>query len=182
MTIRSKIARHANDALRPFRAQLAYGTSTDPAIQTFIPARKTISAAHMAGLPLGNYLDKTYATPDAVRAMIELAGTPERPAAVCEIGAGSGRYAEEVIKAVHPRRYEIYETARDWLPTLRQLPNSVIANCDGHTLSQPPDESVDLVHAHKVFVYLKFLCNRGIPPGDGARRASRRGGRVRHRD
>jgi hypothetical protein len=160
MTIRSILAKHANDALRPLHAQLVYGTSTDPAIQTFIPARKTISAAHKAGLSLGSYLDKTYATPGAtpaaVGAMIELAGTPDQCDAVCEIGAGSGRYAEEVIRAVHPRRYEIYETARDWLPTLSQLPNSVIVDCDGRTLSRTRDESVDLVHAHKVFVYLEF--------------------------
>jgi hypothetical protein len=32
---------------------------------------------------------------------------------VCEIGVGSGRFAEEVIAALHPDRYEIYETARD---------------------------------------------------------------------
>lgn len=81
--------------------------------------------------------------------------------AVCEIGAGSWRFAEEVITALHPDRYEIYETARDWLPWLSRLPGAVIQKCDGRTLSQTPDGSIDLVHAHKVFVYIEFC----IPAG-----------------
>jgi hypothetical protein len=153
-------ARYANNVLRPLHAQLIYGTSTDPAIRTFIPARKTISAAQKAGLPVGTYIDQVHATPgatpDAVEAMVKLAGLRDQCDAVCEIGAGSGRYAEEVIKALHPRHYEVYETARDWLPTLRKLPNAAVRDCDGHTLSQTTDASVDLVHAQKVFVYLEF--------------------------
>ncbi len=60
-----------------------------------------------------------------------------------------------------PRCYEIYETAKDWLPHLSQLPNIVVRDCDGHTLSQTRDASVDLVHAHKVFVYLEFYATAG---------------------
>jgi hypothetical protein len=160
MSVRSTLARHVNTVLRPLHAQLIYGTSTDPAIRTFISARKTISAARKAGLPLGAYIDKMYATPgatpDAVEAMVKMSGLPDECDVVCEIGAGSGRYAEEVVNALHPRRYEVYETARDWLPTLRKLPNATVWDCDGRTLSHTPDGSVDLVHAQKVFVYLEF--------------------------
>ena len=80
---------------------------------------------------------------------------------MCEIGAGSGRFAEEVIAALHPDRYEVYETARDWLPWLSRLPGAVIQKCDGRTLSQTPDGSIDLVHAHKVFVYIEFCITAG---------------------
>jgi ubiquinone/menaquinone biosynthesis C-methylase UbiE len=151
--------------LRPLRVQLVPGTSTDPAVETFIPARKTIAAAQKAGLSVGAYIDQTFAEPGAtaavVRAMLELADLPEKCETVCEIGPGTGRFAEEVIAAVHPNAYEIYETATDWIPHLRQLPNVVVRDCDGHTLSQTPDASVDLVHAQKTFVYLEFYAVAG---------------------
>ncbi len=160
MSIRAKLAKPLNDALRPLHLQPVSGTSPDPAIQDYIPARKTIAAAQKAGLPLGAYIDQTFAepgtTPSTVKAMLELADLHEECETVCEIGPGSGRYAEEVIAALHPDTYEVYETATDWLPYLRKLPNAVIRACDGHTLSQTSSASVDLVHAQKVFVYLQF--------------------------
>ena len=93
--------------------------------------------------------------------MLELANIYDKCGTVCEIGPGSGRFAEEIIAAVHPDRYEMYETARDWLPHLSQLPNAVLRACDGHTLSETADGSVDLVHAQKVFVYLAFHATAG---------------------
>lgn len=160
MSFRAKLAKPVNNALRPLHVQLVSSTSPDPAIKSFLSARKTIAAASKAGMPLGAYIDQTYAkpgaTPDTVRAMLKFAELGSTCETVCEIGPGSGRFAEEVIAAVHPAHYEIYETATDWLPRLRQLPNAVIRNCDGHSLSETPDLSVDLVHAQKVFVYLEF--------------------------
>lgn len=180
MSFRAKVAKPVNDVLRPLHVQLVSGTSPDPAIKDFIPARKTMAAAQQAGLPLSAYIDRTFAqpgaTPDAVNAMLKLADLHDECETVCEIGPGSGRYAEEVIANLHPRRYEIYETARDWLPRLSQLPNAVLRNCDGHTLSQTADGSVDLVHAHKVFVYLEFYATAGYLPEMA--RAVRPGGTV----
>ena len=150
--------------LRPFRVQLVSGTSSDPAVKDYLPARKLIGAASNAGLPLGVYMDQTYAkphaTPDTVRAMLELAD-PAVCDTVTEIGPGSGRYAEEVIAARHPACYKIYETAWDWLPWLSQLPNVVMHDANGRTLSQTPDRSVDLVHSHKLFVYTEFFATFG---------------------
>ena len=165
MSIRAKLAKPLNDALRPMRVQLVPGTSPDPAVQDFISARKTIAAAQKAGLPLGAYIDQTYSqpgtTPNTVKAMLELADLHDNCERVCEIGPGSGRYAEEVIAAVHPAAYEIYETAKDWLPCLRKLPNAVIRECDGHTLAGTASASVNLVHAQKVFAYLQFFATAG---------------------
>jgi SAM-dependent methyltransferase len=165
VSIRAKLAKPLNDALRPLHVQLVSGTSPDPAVQDFISARKTIAAAQKAGLPLGAYIDRTYSqpgtTPNTVKAMLDLAGLRDNCERVCEIGPGSGRYAEEVIAALHPDAYEIYETAKDWLPHLRTLPNAVIRDCDGHTLAQTASASVDLVHAQKVFVYLQFYATAG---------------------
>lgn len=92
--------------------------------------------------------------------MLEL-GKVQEGCDVCEIGPGSGRYAVKIIEMLHPRTYEIYESARDWIPTLRALPNAVIRDCDGRTLAQTKDASVDLVHAQKVFVYIEFYASMG---------------------
>lgn len=164
MSLRRRAATSLNVALRPLRIQVVAGTSPDPAVRGYVSARKTLAEARRARLPVGTYIDQTFArpgaTPEAVRAMIDIADL-QSCARVCEIGPGSGRYAEEVIKAFHPQAYEIYETARDWLPHLRHLPNVEIRNADGHTLGETADASVDLVHAHKVFVYLDFFATLG---------------------
>jgi hypothetical protein len=163
--MRAKLAKPLNDALRPLRVQLVSGTSPDPAIQDFISARKTLAAAQQAGLSVGAYIDQTFAepgaTPNTVKAMLELAGLRDSCERVVEIGPGSGRYAEEIIAALHPDAYEIYETAQDWMPHLRKLPNVVVRDCDGHTMAQTKSGSVDLVHAQKVFVYLQFYATAG---------------------
>lgn len=165
MTTRTKLAKAINDLLRPMHMQLVSGTSSDPAIKGFIPARKIIAAAENAGLPVGEYIDKTFvqpgATSETIDALLKLAELHSTGGTVCEIGPGSGRFAEKIVETLSPRRYEIYETARDWLPRLGQLPNAVIQECDGHTLSGTADSSVDLVHAHKVFVYLEFYTTAG---------------------
>ena len=165
MSIRARLAKPLNDALRPLHVQLVSGTSPDPAIKEFLSARKVIAAAQRAGLPLGTYMDTTYAkpgaTPDLVSAMLKLADLHGTCDTVCEVGPGSGRFAEEIIAALHPAHYEIYETAKDWLPRLRQLPNVVERKSDGRTLSQTPDGSVDLVHSQKLFVYMEFFATAG---------------------
>ena len=98
------------------------------------------------------------ATSELVRSMLTISGLTGANGCetICEIGPGSGRFAEALIAELRPQSYEIYESARDWMPHLRKLPNVVVRNCDGHSLHDTPDSSVDLVHAQKVFVYLKF--------------------------
>ncbi len=180
MSARTKLARHVNNVLRPMKVQIVPGFSTDPAMKSFIPARKTIAAARKAGLSLGEYIDQNFAEPgatqDAVNAILKLAEMTGACDVVCEIGPGSARYAVEVIRALHPGSYEIYETAPDWLPVLRQLPNALIRDCDGRTLSQTPDSSVDLAHAHKVFVYTECYVTVGYMAEMA--RVVRRGGTV----
>ena len=53
MSFRTKAIKPFNDMLRPLHVQLVPGTSPDPAIKKYIPARKTIAAAQKAGLPVG---------------------------------------------------------------------------------------------------------------------------------
>lgn len=165
MSIKTVVQEKVNDALRPMGVQMVRSRSVDPAIKTFIPARKTISAARRAGMSVGDFLDARNehpgATDETVKKILEfgeLAGTVD---CICEIGTGSGRYAERLIDALHPARYESYETAADWWPHLAKLPNLVTMPCDGHSLAQTPSASVDLVHANKVFVYLPFAAVAG---------------------
>ena len=165
MSVRSELGAQANRLLRRVNVQLIPGTSPDPAVKTYIPAKKTIAAARSAGLSVSEYIDTIHVRPGASRAavleMLQLAGLSGKRETVCEIGAGSGRFAEEVIAELHPNRYEIYETARDWLPVLRKLPNAVLIDCDGHTLAPTADASVDLVHAQRVFSYMPFYAAVG---------------------
>lgn len=160
MSLKKQAVKPVNGLLRPLNVQLVRGRSADPAIADFISARKTISAARKTGLSVGDYIDATYAKPGAtaetVAAMLELGELHGPGATVCEIGPGSGRYSEHVIKALQPARYEIYETAADWLAYLAGLQLFLIHDSDGHTLSKTTTASMDLVHAHKVFVYLEF--------------------------
>ena len=165
MSARSVLRARANRLLRPLNVQLIPGTSPDPAIKDYIPARKTVAAARAAGLSVPAYIEKIHVQPGATalvaKEMLTIAGLSGKCESVCEVGAGSGRFAEEVIAALHPDTYEIYETARDWLPYLRKLPNAVLRDTNGHSLASTRDASVDLVHAQKLFVYLPFYASAG---------------------
>lgn len=161
MSVKGIALKGVNRSLRPLGVQLVPGRTTDPAVKGFLSARKTIAAARRAGLSVGAYIDQIHAEPGvtgaSVAAMIKLSGLDIPADRVCEIGPGSGRYTEQVIAALHPRVYEAYETASDWLPYLRRLPHVITQPCDGHTLASTASASVDLVHAQKVFVYLPFM-------------------------
>jgi phospholipid N-methyltransferase len=111
---------------------------------------------------LDNYSAQPGATAAAAKYLLATAGPTAPVARVCEIGPGSGRYAQHVVTALRPEAYEIYETARDWHAHLNAtIPNVVNQPADGHTLSSTTTASVDLVHAHKVFVYLPLATSLG---------------------
>lgn len=124
-----------------------------------------MTAARRAGLSVCDYIDQYSAEPGAtsatVQAMLRLAQLGDRVDRVCEVGPGTGRYAEHVIAALKPGAYEVYETATDWLPHLRELPSVELMPADGHSLSPTASESIDLVHAHKVFVYIPLVVTVG---------------------
>lgn len=149
-----------NAALRPLGVQVVRGFSADPAVQSFLPAKRTIAAARRAGMTVGDYIESTNSEPGttqkSVDAIIDLARLKAPVERICEIGAGSGRYAERLIEELRPQHYEVYETAADWLPYLGTLPHVEIKPADGHSLAASASASVDLVHANKVFVYIPF--------------------------
>jgi len=165
MSLKTDAAAQLNKILRPLDVQVVRGRSDDAGVKPFLSARKTIAAARRSGLSLSDYIDRFSAEPgttgSTVDAMLKIAELHERVDRVCEIGPGTGRYAECVISALSPSGYEMYETATDWLPHLSRLPGSVVRPADGHSLSHTVSASVDLVHAQKVFVYIPLVVSVG---------------------
>ena len=124
--------------------------------RTFLPFQATIAAAERSGLSVGDYIDEIMNnTPGATQATIDgmkrLGVFTEQLRNVVEIGPGSGRYLDKTMAACSPTRYEVYETAGPWASYIQTKYSVLLQPTDGRTLSATPDNSVDLVHAHKVF-------------------------------
>jgi hypothetical protein len=126
----------------------------DKEFQDYIPLKKTLADAEQAGMPLGDYIDMRFNVPGVTQATIdkmdELGVFSKNVQHVCEIGPGSGRYLEKVIKLCNPEYYEIYETSKDWRDWLVAKYKVVPQKTDGFSLASTPSRSVDLVHAHKI--------------------------------
>jgi hypothetical protein len=120
----------------------------------YIPFEETITGAEEAGLSVGDYIDakhnKPGATQDTIDQMTALGVFEGQVERVCEIGPGSGRYLDKVLKICNPSYCEIYETAKDWEQWLVQQYKLTAHPTDGKSLSHTPSESIDLIQAHKV--------------------------------
>jgi len=74
---------------------------------------------------------------------------------ILEIGPGTGNFTE--IFSQNHNDYEIYEMHSGWANYLEGEYDVIIRNCDGSSLKDTVDNSIDLVHAHAVFVYIPIL-------------------------
>ncbi|MGI5458655.1 methyltransferase domain-containing protein [Streptomyces sp. CA-249302] len=138
-------------------------TNSRGGVDDFIPFEATMRAARAADLPVGDYVDEVMnGTPGATQSTInELSALDvfaADPGTVLEIGPGTGRYLEKTLKECSPDRYEIYETAKPWADYLVDTFGVVAQPTAGSSLAPTPDDSVDLVQAHKVFNTVTFLC------------------------
>lgn len=134
------------------------------AVQDFLPLQETIEAARKAGVSVGDYVDNRHGTDGThltIERMTELNVFGRGIDRVCEIGPGSGRYLEKIIRLCTPSCYEIYETAGDWAEWLVKQYGVISQRCDGKTLADTPSQSIDLVQAHKVFVCVPFFTTCG---------------------
>lgn len=153
----------ANAILAPIGLQISKaGSGWHEDTRNFIPFEETARAAQGAGFSIADYVDTVMnQSPGSSQATVDLMAAAGVFAnaidTVVEIGPGTGRYLEKTIKAAHPRRYEIYETAGPWLTYLAQNYDVVAQETDGFSLSKTPDMSADLVHAHKVFNTVTFM-------------------------
>jgi hypothetical protein len=131
-------------------------------IETFIPFETTLEAARQAGLSVGDYIDDVMnhipgATQATIDQMSRLGVFSGRIETIVEIGPGSGRYLQKTLAACTPARYEIYETAGLWADYVAKKYNVILQPTNGRSLAATPDQSVDLVQAHKVFSATPFL-------------------------
>jgi hypothetical protein len=129
----------------------------------FISFKDTLAAAKASGVSVGEYIERRHSngaqspldlTIDRLGALGLFESSMAR---VCELGPGSGRYLEKVIGRSQPAQYEIYETSKEWRNWLIGRYGVIARVCDGRTLAETKSQSVDLVHAHKVFPGVPFL-------------------------
>ncbi len=131
-------------------------------VGNFIPFERTMDAARVAGMSVADYVDSVMngvpgSSQNTVDKMASLGVFSKPMQTVVEIGPGTGRYLEKVLKVDRPARYEIYETAGPWSTYLVKEYDVVLQPTDGYSLASTADLSVSMVHAHKVFSTVPFM-------------------------
>jgi phospholipid N-methyltransferase len=129
---------------------------------SYLNAKKTILAAQKESKNIGDYVETLWNQQGATQAVIEQmesAGCLMSAEQILEIGPGTGRYLDLILKKIKPQQYHIYEIDKDWSDYLAQAYSPVVIAqpADGISLKATPNQSCKLVHAHGVFVYLPFL-------------------------
>jgi hypothetical protein len=156
-----RTARNALNAILGLSGFQLVRPGEKPHVKSFQPFRKTLEEATKAGLSVGDYIDRKFHVPGATQStidqMVGFGMLGPKTQSVCEIGPGSGRYLEKAQRLCAPCSYEIYETDQEWSDWLSRTYQVKAHDADGTTLRDTPSGSVDIVHAHKVFVYLPFV-------------------------
>lgn len=129
----------------------------------YISAKETVESAKVENLSVCDYVEKLWGqvgeTQNVINKMERFGVFKFDNPSICEIGAGTGRYLDKVLKKCNPSRYESYETASDWAQWLQDTYPIISQPTDGFSLKSTEDKSMDIIHSHGVFVYLKFLDN-----------------------
>jgi SAM-dependent methyltransferase len=127
----------------------------------YISANDTVKEAKKLGLSVCDYVEKMWnqvgETKKVIDNMEKLGVFENANPIICEIGAGTGRYMEKVIAKGNPDNYESYETANDWAEWLQKEYNIISHKSDGSSLQNSEDSSIDIIHAHGVFVYIPLF-------------------------
>jgi phospholipid N-methyltransferase len=130
----------------------------------YISCEETVRGAQENKLSVCEYLEKLWDQVGATQLVIDNMENygcfqSEKLVYVLEIGTGTGRYAEKVINKFSVDKYFSYETAEDWAHWLQETygPKLISRSGDGNSLTYEQDGTIDLVHAHGVFVYLPVL-------------------------
>ncbi len=137
-------------------------------VSRYVDAKKISKLAQLEGISVCEYLERLNTDKrkigrrDRIIRRLNRIGIFNNAQVICEIGAGTGMYLEEVIKYAPVKRYEVYETAEDWNEYLKKnyskhIHNLIIHKADGISLKDTKSKSVDLVHAHAVFVYIPVI-------------------------
>ena len=162
-----------------------HGLSIQRTQRAYVEATATIAAARARGLSPADYLlsresdPRKIARPKLVLDRLQQLGCLTGIRSVLEIGPGSGAHLQQLLERSRPEVYEIYELDYGWASYLRERfgqggdTTLRVHPANGITLSATPGESIDLVHAHAVFVYLpivralSYVCEAGrvLRPG-----------------
>lgn len=156
--IPSVVLSGVNRSLHPFGYRLVRASGSCG----YIDMKATVQAAKARGQTICEYVEALWGQQGATARVVQEMSTVgclvpcER---VLEIGPGTGRYLEPVLRQISPQQYDIYEIADDWASWLADTyaPPVVRQPADGRSLRQTPSQSCGLVHAHGVFVYLSVL-------------------------
>jgi hypothetical protein len=145
------------DFLPPVVLRLLQSLKSSP--RSSLPG--TIAAAQQAGLSVGDYVEQLWGnsggSAKVIQKLFDIGAISPATKTIVEIGPGTGRYLDHILKRHQSERYQIYETAQNWSEWLASTYPIEACVADGQSLKQTDDASIDLVHAHGVFVYLPFL-------------------------
>lgn len=127
----------------------------------YISARETIHAASQTNQTICEYVESLWQEQGLSQQVVEnfknFGALNSSTKHVCEIGTGTGCYAEKILRESQIISYESYELDQDWAQWLSQTFNIISHPTDGDNLKETPPHSIDLIHANGVFVYTKFL-------------------------
>jgi hypothetical protein len=130
-------------------------------IKSYLPFQETLAAAGKVGLSIGDYIDAAHQRPGATQETIDklvgLGILKKGVRRICEIGSGSGRYLQKTLEICQPEYCEVYETDQDWVEWLARTYKVTAQPADGISLGPTPSGTVDLILAHKLFVYVPFV-------------------------
>jgi SAM-dependent methyltransferase len=161
MQLRQAIERAANGMLSPLGVRIIRHGRAPTIGGRRMSDERVIAEARRHGVSPGALLEQIFNKPGRARSIVDrLAATgalPGRDGVVLEIGAGSGLYVEQVLARGRVQRYEVYELEKNRAEYLAHAYRTVARHADGETLAATPSRSIDLVHAHGVFVTLPFL-------------------------
>jgi SAM-dependent methyltransferase len=130
----------------------------------YLNPRELLKGAAAAGVDVNVHIESTLGWTGFCRRADDFFSHLQRAGAfnedcrhVLEIGAGSGQHIY-ALKKIRPRiSCTVYEPHPIWRRHLRQAYGATTAETRGESLKETADGSVDLLHAHAVFVYLPCL-------------------------
>ncbi len=142
-----------NPLLKPFNVRVVRRRNGT----RYIDCRQIVKHAAASGLSVIEFLTQLWNEEGVIQNLINQLAV-HVPFANCrritEIGPGTGRYLEPIMRHCRPELYEIYETDKEWARYLAQRDQILVQPADGKSLAETPSSSRDLVHAHYVMVYI----------------------------
>jgi predicted TPR repeat methyltransferase len=159
--VRQMLERAVNGVLEPLGVKLVRRGPPPTIGGRQLSDQQVIAEAARRGISAGELVEELFGksgrAAQIVQRMADCGALSANVKAVCEIGPGSGLYVAPVVKRAAVQRYEIYEIARIRAEHVQRQFDVIVQPADGETLKSTQAQSMDLVHAHGVFVALDFL-------------------------